>query len=90
VGEANVPDPFSRRDIQSHLQYHRDIRLPLHDPYLMKGIVVVLAAGATLPATDAVGSATTPAQPLAVGLIGLLTVAVGFLGAWLYLRRRHI
>jgi plastocyanin len=58
----------------------------------MKGIVVVLAAGATLPATDAVGSATTPAQqqPLAVGLIGLLTVAVGFLGASFYLRRRHM
>ena len=56
----------------------------------MKGIVVVLAAGATLPATDGVGSVTTPARPRAVGLIGLLTVAVGFLGASFYLRRRHM
>jgi plastocyanin len=55
----------------------------------MKGTVVVLAAGVTPPATDTVGGGPAPSRPLDLGLLIMLTLAVSFLGSWLYLRRRH-
>jgi plastocyanin len=56
----------------------------------MKGTVVVLAAGATLPATDAVGHPATGFPPSAIGAIGVVALLVGFIAAGLYLRRRRV
>lgn len=55
----------------------------------MKGTVVVLAAGAALPATDSVGDPATGSQPSAVAGFGLITLLVGFIVARLYFRRRR-
>lgn len=57
----------------------------------MRGTVVVLAAGATPPATDAVGApAAVGSQPSALGAFGLLALLVGTVVARLYLRLRRV
>ena len=56
----------------------------------MKGTVVVLAAGATLPATDTIGVAATGSQPSAAAAFALVALLVGFIVARLYLRRRQV
>ena len=55
----------------------------------MKGTVVVLAAGATLPPTDAVASPSTATQAPTVAGVALIALLAGSLGAGLYLRRRR-
>lgn len=56
----------------------------------MKGTVIVLAAGAPLPATDAVGDPPTGSPPPAVAAFGIVALLVGFIAARLYLGRRRV
>ena len=56
----------------------------------MKGTVVVLAAGATLPATDTAGAPAIRSQPSAVPAVTLVALLAGFIVARLYLRRRRV
>jgi plastocyanin len=55
----------------------------------MKGTVVVLAAGTSLPPTDTVGRPTTGSQPSAVEALGLIALLLGFIVGRLSLRRRQ-
>jgi plastocyanin len=55
----------------------------------MKGTVVVLAAGTSLPPTDTVGHPTTGSQQSAVAALGLIALFLCFIVARLGLRRRQ-